>query len=547
MRVIFNKVGTLFRGQRASIILAATVFAVAGTSLLLFSSAATPVTDIEPESGTLNNVAVVNDVAASGGNAVSFTGPLQTPDEGRFFKMPDTSSSTKKVFAHYFGPYPIRIQNKIPNDDYYSNNYLRTIGENSNFANIGGLLRDRPWIYPAGGSDWQSVDAAQDIEWAISAGIDGFYVNIMGGSGLNWDRYITLRDVANASYPNFYVVPMIDANGSLAGSGTTDQIADAIAQFASTSYYLGDGRMLVGSFKMEGKTPTWWNNIYSSLQSRHGIDAAPVGVYNNFTQAGNYNQYASGAWGTGADPNIYANRSNYGDQARARGELYQADVWAQDIRPNASLFDEARGTKALFAAWDRAISDGADLVQICTWSDYSEGSQFRPSSARGYVELDLSAWKIAEFKTGSQPDILRDAVYVSHRNQMSNTTVAGPQTSFMSHWVRNNRSAFQEKVEVVTFLTAPADVTVTVGGIATTYSAPAGKYAHEVDARYGSVTVDVKRSGSTVVSHASPYQIRSTVWQQDRQYFMSSSLRDTSLQFDPTETSTGQKPTYPQL
>lgn len=476
-----------------------------------------------------------------------------TADPGRFFKMPDMSSSNKLVFAHYFGPYPIRIADITPSNDYYANNYLRATGENSKHISYGGLLRDRPLPVAVSGTGWETKDLEQDITWAKDAGIDGFYVNIMGGSGANITRYEKLRDVAKASFPGFYVIPMIDANGTLASPLVNDVptdgdpvlVAEMIARFSQTSYRLPDNRMLVGTFKIEGKTPAWWSSVWSALQANHTITPAIVGVYNDYAKAANYTQYASGRWGVGADPNIYATRANYGTDARARNELYQADVWAQDIRPSYSLFDEARGTKALFAAWDRAIADQANMVQICTWSDYSEGSQFRPSAARGSVELDLSAWKIAQYKTGTQPTILKDAVYISHRNQTSTSTVAGPQTKLMAHWNRPNRSAYQDKVEVLTFLTAPASVTVTVGGVATTYSAPAGMFSSEVDARFGGVSVSVKRSGTEVASLISPYQIRSTVWQQDRQYFMSSSLRDAALQFDPTETSTGQKPTYP--
>lgn len=537
-----------------SIALVLLAFGAVGLLALLSSGAAVPTASIEAENGSLSGGAsVVADASAANGGAVKFSAAGAVADDGRFFKMPDVSSSNKLVFAHYFGPYPIRISDVSPSNDFYANNYLRATGEKSKFITTGGLLRDRPLPVAPSGTGWEAQDATQDIAWAKSAGIDGFYVNIMGGTGDNITRYEKLRDVAKASFPGFYVIPMIDANGSLATpvingvptDGDPALVAEMIARFSQTSYRLPDNRMLVGTFKIEGKTPAWWSSVWSALQANHAITPAVVGVYNDYTKAGNYTQYASGRWGVGADPNIYATRANYGTEARARNELYQADVWAQDIRPSYSLFDEARGTKALFAAWDRAITDQANMVQICTWSDYSEGSQFRPSAARGSVELDLSAWKIAQYKTGTQPTILKDAVYVSHRNQTSTSTIAGPQTKLMAHWNRPNKSAFQEKVEVLTFLTAPADVTVTVGGVATTYAAAAGMFSKEVDARAGSVVVVVQRSGATVVSHTSPYQIRATVWQQDRQYFMSSSLRSTALQFDPTETDTGQKPTYP--
>lgn len=544
-----NVMSRRIRDKKPLVVASLLCFGVIGIVTVILSKAAGPSANLETELGTIkDNAQVVTDASASGGSAIKFG--TQSADEGRFFKMPDLSSSNKLVFAHYFGPYPIHITNVLPSNDYYANNYLRATGESSKFITTGGLLRDRPWLMPLGASTWEYDDTKQDIAWAKDAGINGFYVNLMSldPANANNRRYLKLRDAATASYPGFSVIPMVDvsAKSSLYTATATD-VAALIASFASSSHRLSDGRMLVGSFEHESRTSSWWNSVWSTLSSTYGITAAPVAVYGDLTVAGNYTQYASGRWGSGADPNIYATRSNYGPTAASRGEQYQADVWAQDIRPTSKLFDEARGTKTLMTAWDRAISDGATLVQICTWSDYSEGSHFRPSPARGSVELDLTAWRIAQYKTGTLPTILKDTVYLSHRNQMAASTIAGPQTLLMTQWTRNNRSVFQEKVEVLTFLTAPADVTVTVGGVATTYSAPAGMFSREVDARYGSISATVSRSGQTITSLTSPYQIRQTVWQQDRQYFMSSSLRSTALQFDPTETDTGDKPTYPQL
>ncbi|SCE09881.1 hypothetical protein GA0115252_13041, partial [Streptomyces sp. DfronAA-171] len=53
-------------------------------------------------------------------------------------------ASGKKVYAHYFTPYPLSLDNQAPGADYYARNYLRPEGESGKHAAYGGLLRDRP-------------------------------------------------------------------------------------------------------------------------------------------------------------------------------------------------------------------------------------------------------------------------------------------------------------------------------------------------------------------------------------------------------------------
>ena len=70
-------------------------------------------------------------------------------------------------------------------------------------------------------------------------------------------------------------------------------------------------------------------------------------------------------------------------------------------------------------------------MNLPTWNDYSEGSQFAPSQKHGWSLLDINAYYLAQFKTGSAPPITRDAVYLTHRTQAVAAPVFGPQTLLM--------------------------------------------------------------------------------------------------------------------
>src|SRR5215213_2380918 len=89
--------------------------------------------------------------------------------------LPDTSelqNSPKKVFAHYFPPYPLSLDNKPAQVDYYTRNYLDPQGEGGRHAEYGGLLRERPLPVPVGNPhSWRLDNMKTEITRAGQAGI----------------------------------------------------------------------------------------------------------------------------------------------------------------------------------------------------------------------------------------------------------------------------------------------------------------------------------------------------------------------------------------
>lgn len=451
-------------------------------------------------------------------------------------------ASPKKLFAHYFQTFPISVDNAAPATDYYQHGYMLASGESGAHAAEGGYLRDRPQYgspqHPLSG-DYVTADAITDIQQAIAGGIDGFLCDVMSTGSKGWTFYQSAFAAANANFPNFYVIPMIDTGGSIGGY-TASQISDAIYAFSqgSAAYYLADGRMFVSSFHPEAKALAWWQAIFADLQTRHGINAAFLPAYLNIgaatTYAGQPWTYGSGYWGDGSDPQIQAGATDQSVAVKGRGEKFMYPIQGQNIRNYSSVFDEADGTAALREAWVRALTENPDCIQYVTWNDYSEGGEYNNSVAGGLTQLDISTYYLTQWKLGSPPAILRDAVYLAHRNQIAGTTPSGGQTSLSAQWVRTNRMAVQNIVEVLTFLTDSATVTVTIGGVDHTYTAPAGMNAQTYPLAVGAApSVTVTRNGTTTASVTSPAAVLSAPVKDDYQYFRASSLRGTTGQFDP--------------
>jgi hypothetical protein len=456
--------------------------------------------------------------AASAGSA-SGSMPVAVPHNA-------AGNTSKLVFAHYFPAYPISLDNKPAASDYYSTGYLNPGGEGGSHAAYGGLLRDRPLPKANVPGDWRLTDAQTEVAQASQSGIDGFLLDVLSLSGQNWTYENDIMKAA-AQTPTFRVAPELDMTTSV-GSSSTSTVADSLHQLWSTGggYRLSDGRYLLSGFEAEARPASWWQSLFSTLGSKYGIKVAFVPTLLNPSDA-NLSAFAPISYGLGSwgvrTPTSIASAPNYAAKAHALGVKWMAPVAVQDERPRSGLYAESDNTEALREGWTRAISDGADMVQIPTWNDYSEGTSIAPSEAHGYSFLQLNAYYEAQFKSGSTPALAKNLVVVTHRNEFHNA-VPSDQSKLMQPTLSGTSTPPRDDVEVLTLLKSAATVTAQVGGTTTSYTAPAGLYAKLIPLQYGSVSVHVAPSGSPALSVTSPEQVVRTPKVQDLQYYASSAI-----------------------
>ncbi|WP_051832670.1 glycoside hydrolase family 71 protein [Streptomyces katrae] len=432
----------------------------------------------------------------------------------------------KLVFAHYFTPYPLSLDNASADADYYTRNYLNPGGENGKHERYGGLLRDRPLPVRPKDGNWERANLEQEVRTARAAGLDGFTLDMLSLSGPNRDRARLLMEAAHAVDPAFKIMLMPDMT-----SLNTDEpgvLADAVAALgkAPAAHRLGDGRLVVSPFKTEAKDVAWWTKVLDLLKSRHGIRTAFVPTFLDFDA--NSARFAPISHGFSE----WGSRSYVGQDSATRdvqrahgmGKIWMQPVSVQDARPNQGIYDEAGNTATLRSTWTHAIDDGADWVQLTTWNDYSEGSQFAPSLHNGYAYLDLSSYYLTKFKTGSWPEIVRDTLYVSARTQFAAADPTGSQSLVMS--LRKGSAAPRDTVEVLSFLTAPATVRTAVGTARDEHEAPAGIHSALLPLRPGTSSAVVVRDGKPGAEVKLPYAADHTVKIQDLQYYAVTSGRD---------------------
>ena len=476
------------------------------------------------------------------------------------FDLPSQSalkSSPKKVFAHYFTPYPISQDNQPYATDYYAKNFLTPSGLSQAWYAEGGMLRDRPiprnpitssCNYPvlSAASCYVYQDMKTEVFHATTAGLDGFTVDVLGNSGQNWERMKALIMASSAEDSNFKIMLMPDGNGSAVAAGYAS-LADHLAGLAKdpatkdTLYRLTDGSLVIAPFKPETEGPAYWQNFIAAMKA-NGVPVAFVPCFLNYgANVSDYSSFSYGFsnWGNRNPSQNGSLAANIKD-AHARKKIWMQPVSLQDTRPDQHVYDEALNSENFRTTWAAAIDNDAEWVQIPTWNDYSEGAQIAPSSHLGWGPLDLASYYIARFKspTNSWPKIVRDVIYISHRIQFANTAPSSLEGNTSLMKLRGGSSPARDKVEVLSFLTQAASIKATVGGIATSIAVPAGVTPTLFDLHPGQVSAMVIRSGVNILSVTSDFTVKSSFTKQDEGYYYASSGRTGVTYVIPTPSPT---------
>src|ERR1700722_3000167 len=431
------------------------------------------------------------------------------------FTMPDPAAlfaSPKKVFAHYFYPFPLQVDDKPASQDYYNRNYLNPNGEAGKWAARGGFLRQRPLpVGASAGSNFQLLNMEQEVRMAIARGITGFTIDVMGvkDATVANSNLHRLLNAAQAVDPRFKIVVMPDLTALKADADAVTQIIASVASSPS-AYRLDDGRLVVTAFNASQNPPEWWASIFARLKSQ-GINVSFVPTFLGW--GGQAKVFAAvsdgfGDWGT-ATAGVSARMK--GDPAIAHetyGKLFMMPVDPQQFRPKDGIFVEANNSVTFRNAWMSAIDGAADWVQIVTWSDFSESSQIEPATDAtlrrdiGTGFYDLNAFYATWFLLGKQPPITHDVLYYFYRREP--TTAASPAQSAPTQIRTGNP---EDDIELLAFLTAPGVVKIAIGGQIFTQNAPAGMTSFKVHTAPGFPVFSLSRNGSDVVSFQGPVEI----------------------------------------
>lgn len=414
-------------------------------------------------------------------------------------------NSSKRVFAHYFNPDPVSIDNAASANDYYNKNYLTKTGESDKWAAQGGFLRQRPAGVPVKTStNWRQLNMEQEVSAAIARGITGFIFDSMSATDAT-DSNSTLHLMLAAAQTvdsrfKIMVMPDITALGS-----DSNAVVEIIAAAAASpsAYRLSDGRLVVTAFDAGLNPPSWWLAVISRLTAQ-GIHIAFVPTFLGWSASADAFapfSYGFGDWGTAT---VGSSSAQLGDPEivhKTYDKIFMMPVGPQQYRPKDSVYWEAGNSGAFRDAWNSSIQGDADWIQLVTWNDFTETSAISHTTDAtlqrtiGTGFYNLTGYYASWFLTGEQPKITHDVLYYFYRREA--TTAASPAQTDKVTLVSG---AAQNNIELLAFLTSPGVLKITVGGKTYTQNAAAGIVSFTVPSQAGTPLFTLSRSGADVFS-----------------------------------------------
>jgi len=208
---------------------------------------------------------------------------------------------------------------------------------------------------------------------------------------------------------------------------------------------------------------------------------------------------------------------------------------------NSANLRDFRGFHGYGAIWEGIIRDGADWVELFTWNDYTETSNFMPWRWQGNFAkhffcrdesfLDVSGYYTRWYRARRPPAIVQDKVYYAYRTRPHQLrTQWHPETE---QWVDVTRNPprkrdqihddVQDKLYATTFLTEPAELTIELGGHKHVFEQPAGIAHVDVPLAAGVPRFTLRRdrrdltafSGRKLIIDASTQTKENSTWMGD--------------------------------
>ena len=434
------------------------------------------------------------------------------------------SGNQRKVFAHYFTPFPPSIDNRVADQDYYATHYLNPDGENGRYKEQGGYLRQRPLPRPVSQSpDWKFDDIRHEIRLAKAIGLDGFSLDLLALGGIQWERARLVLEAAEAE-GHFEIMLMPDMNAALRNE--PERLTGMVEELSRypAAMRLDDGRLVVSPYMAGKQSPDWWAGRLDELRQQ-GIRVAFVPLFHDWFK--HYEDYASlsygvSDWGARRISTVRA-WTKMANIAHASGLKWMAPVVPQDVRPKNSIYWETGNSELFRAQWLSAIDGGADWVHLITWNDYSEHSEIRPSTATGYAFYDLTAYYCLWFKTGQPPPIKRDAIYSFYRVHPVDSRPDPDRQRKMMVPARSSDRPLN-RIELLAFLTAPGTLEIELAHKVHRKPADSGVTSFTIPLQSGTPVFRIVRDG-TVVATLRGNAIHDNIAVQDLLYHGASSLR----------------------
>jgi hypothetical protein len=361
----------------------------------------------------------------------------------------------------------------------------------------------------------------QEILEAQAAGVDGFALDVADWTGPNWyyrTRTATIYAAAEQLGTGFKLFFSVETTN-------TSDIVSMVTTYANrTNSFRNQGKVVVSTFGQNGVD--WEHQVFQPLHSA-GIDVSFVpffwpasnaelptaqdalGILNTCSNLVDGLFYFGAA---GLPAQLAQCNSNYTAAVRQFGKISMAsftpNYWGCYQYSNGRRYLESDGGEGTIVQWQSIIRTQPDWVEIVTWNDFNESTYVSPATNWAGVPtrfghaayLDLSSHYIEWYKSGSEPGINHDAIYLFSRTHPKSAIASSTNDVPVTGLYGDVQDVLYTSVSLV----APAQLVFAAGTNRKTNPVPAGISSVRTPFSVKGQTVTVVRNGSPVLSVEAP-------------------------------------------
>ncbi|MEZ0345291.1 MAG: endo-1,3-alpha-glucanase family glycosylhydrolase [Infirmifilum sp.] len=283
--------------------------------------------------------------------------------------------------------------------------------ERVSFNEIGSAT-DYPLLGPY--DSWDLRVVRSHIRMAKAAGVDGFLVSFWGPGTFMDQAFSWILDVA--AEEGFNVTIYYESVRELTADQIASELSYVLKKYSSHPAFLrveGKPVIFVYAVGAYGRTPEFWKSVLRKVENSTGERA--IYIADSFDTA--YLTVFDGLY-TYNPIWIKDHRSAYTEEARlvrsflslSEGEALQK-LWAATVSPG---YDDRKirqpggyvprdGGAYYRKTWEAALASDPDMILICTWNEWHEGTEVEPSREYGFEYLRITREYASRYKDWQPP------------------------------------------------------------------------------------------------------------------------------------------------
>lgn len=300
--------------------------------------------------------------------------------------------------------------------------------ERVSYASIG-TSTDYPLLGPY--DSWDPRVVRSHIAMAKAAGIDGFVCSWWGIGSFEDEAFARMLDVAASEGFNLTIYyESIRGDREPPSSQVVEELSYVIRKYSNHPAFLKiEGKPVIFVYAVEayGRKPSFWADVLAEVRGSTGVDA--IFIADTFNTA-----YLEAFDGLHTYNPIWIkdHATVYAEEARLvrayvppGAAAFYRRLWVATVNPgyddrkirSPGAYVPREGGGYYRRTWEAALASAPDIILICTWNEWHEGTEIEPSREYGFEYLRITREYAARYKGVELLAPLPPSVTVSLREE----------------------------------------------------------------------------------------------------------------------------------